>query len=368
MRKRTPQKISYTAKARMNTRGKQQPSPNTRAFVDTLEAHPAYRMILVTSVIAAVLAFSIDLYWRIAVDRPAQREEAIARAWGMISNPNVSQLQKRKAFRRLVAYGETLEEIDLSCPVTKIDKESYKCRSDVDWQFLELENANLRNARFEYAKLSNSDFKGANISHASFKFAYAGYTNFTNITAQRAHFHRAYLYGSNFTNSQLSGTIFYKTDLGAAILENAKLNDVEFVHAWVRDVRFSNSEMNSIVFRKSRVSHSDFGKAKLRNVDFKSTDLTGASFAGVDLNDTNFSGTNLSKVIFCNTQSGCARNFAEYQLNQGWAWRDTPPILATNNERFDFTLTRLCDPAMRQEYKQTQKFGVPKGCRHTYSD
>lgn len=159
-----------------------------------------------------------------------------------------------------------------------------------------------------------------------------------------------------------AGTYLNKTNLPKANFSNAKLDGVNFGGV---DVIFKDDA------KTSNLRYVNFNKTSLKYAKFVKADLTGSIFAAGNLEGANFIEANLNKVVFASilglryqspnislVNFSGAIGLEQKQLDQTWAWVDTPP----KNIPDGLFMIKLCHPYFRQQYDRTQKSGIPEGC------
>lgn len=224
--------------------------------------------------------------WAYLEDRQTRRDEAINRAWSILTTPATGNSGKREALEYLASQGVSLMGIDLSCekmgggwdPVEK------DCEIPVYLSGLTL------------SKLSNGaiDLLGANLSGAFL---------------EDAELQNADLWGAN-----LEGTVLWAADLRGASLEEAQMSGVDLSYA--------------------RLSGANLREAELSNAGLGGSDLSDARLSGADL-----AGSHISDANFSN-----ATGVEEASFLESWAWSDFPPVGLPEDTNY-----KLCKWASGQE-------------------
>lgn len=358
MRKRMPTKISYIVKARMKTR--EQPVLENRTLVDFLEAHPFYRTLLMAGTLVAVLAFPVDMAWRFLVDRPIQREEAIARAWTIVHTNAVGNSGKVEALQALNRLGVYLTSLDLSCtkqgaklePKKDFDEDYRPTSCDYSPYFgnLNLDDGKLHNVNFQGVNLKASSFADSEIDKANITWANADYSNFA----------RARLYSIDFSYTEITNSNFSST-----YISDCKITQTHFETADFRESAISNCDaQNGILvlsnFENAEIRSTDFTHAYIHFVNFQGAHFIDTIFGTNRFEAINLSGTEFVVSRDCNSINTC--KYLPRNLEQAWAWADREPVISLKGRQFQFKSLKLCDPKLRSNYSGKAFGSIPEGC------
>ena len=200
--------------------------------------------------------------------RETRREDAIARAWSLLTTPATGNSGKREALEYLAGQGVSLTGIDLSC--AKMgggwDAEKKKCDNPVYLVGLTLKAPAGQQVDLHGAHLEGADLWGAHL--------------------EKADLWQAHLEGANLRRADLEGA-----DLWEAHLEGADL--------W-----------------KAHLEGADLSEAHLEGADLWKAHLEGAI-----LEKANLEGAHLSSAIFTD-----AEGIVSIDFTNTWAWADEPPI------------------------------------------
>ncbi|MCC0081230.1 MAG: pentapeptide repeat-containing protein [Rhodobacter sp.] len=233
---------------------------HTAAGRDILGAWGWFERIVLLATFASILlasvAFWIDYRDRIearrvnaatlaeiAASQITRRDEAIARAWSILTTPATGNSGKREAMEYLASQGVSLRGVDLSCERMGghwIDRYGVvECQGAVDLTGLRLSapgdgpsdlssanlaGADLTSARFPLgSELSNADLSHSHLMGAQLSGTALSGSNLRNADLVGTHLVETYLVGAN-----LSRAAFYGADLTGAFLSNAQISQTHF--------------------------------------------------------------------------------------------------------------------------------------------
>lgn len=230
------------------------------------------RIVLMATLIS--IGLGTWAYWE---ERETRRDEAIARAWSLLTTPATGNSGKREALEYLAGQGVSLRGIDLSC--AKMgggwDAEKKECGTPVYLEGLTLkapdgQRVDLRGAHLEGANLRGAHLEGVNLRE----------THLQGADLWEAHLEGADLTGAHLVEANLFGARLVRADLVRAHLE----------------------------------------RAFLRRVRLEGTNLIGAHLEGANLLQAHLEGAHLSAANFTD-----AKNVDSADFTNTWAWADQPP-------------------------------------------
>ncbi|MBI1247791.1 hypothetical protein GC197_08065 [bacterium] len=186
--------------------------------------------------------------------------------------------------KRFLAWNHWRDKsIDGDQPEDKVvHLEGISLRS-VDFRGINLEGAQLRDA-----KIAASDFRGARLAGAVLQEANLSFSDFANADLTGVQLKDANLDHANLREANLS-----QADLDAAILSNAKLKEAQCVEA-----KFTRAKLVSANFSNVDATSADFHRANLADAIFESATLDQAQFTEADLSYANLQNASLKKVNF----------------------------------------------------------------------
>ena len=150
-----------------------------------------------------------------------------------------------------------------------------------EWENLNFEGANLKNAIIE-----GITFKKCNFENANFEGARITNTIFTE-TPDEFQIWRSFR-GANFTGASFDTTSFVKLDLSGANFNNALF----LVHSELFDLNLSGADFNSAIFDNMRLSGCNFSNANLTNASF------GRNLFSKAYGSLSFNGANITNADF----------------------------------------------------------------------
>lgn len=327
-----------------------------------LEQHKVYRAIVMGSTLVALLALPFDVAYRTLIERPflrqqyqewraesqlrsetlaqikEQREEwknerakreldaeemlanRVARYWTMFNMDGPGIEYRRTALEGLVASGESLEKVYITCEKFGIKRDN-ECVEKPNLNAIKLDGANIKFANFGEVNLSRSSFR--------------------EIVGSGVWFWKSDVSSSNFYKAKIEWANFFGSDLTWA----------RFVKANIRNSKFNQAYMHGVTFDEADAYNVDFGESDLTFSTFK-----GAIVAPDDVDRfpslvSSFDGANISYVDF----DGVV-NLQKNQLKRAWAWNDQPP----RNLPKDVSAPIYCDSKFR--WGSIKYFGKPDTC------
>ena len=163
-----------------------------------------------------------------------------------------------------------------------------------DLSGLSFQKVSLTCSNFMGAKLHKVDFTDSDLSGSNFQYA-----NLTECILKNAKLTGADLTGADLTGADLTGADLTGADLTGAYMRETVLSDCLFY-----DVNFTYSKIiNCVTSLKTRFNHSDFSYSTISNMDFSKCFLSQSIFMGVNCKDlqlprylhrTNFRNADLS--------------------------------------------------------------------------
>lgn len=220
--------------------------------------------------------------------RKARADEAIARAWSLLTTPATGNSGKREALEYLAAQGVSLTGVDLSC--AKMgggwDAEKKTCETRVDLAGLTLkapagQGVDLNGAHLEGAELWGAHLEGAELLGAHLEGAWLEGAHLQGAMLWRAHLEEARLWRAHLEEAELEGAHLHGAELWHARLERA----------W------------------------------LEGAHLEGADLWRAHLEGAGLEGAHLAGAHLSAAIFTD-----AKYLDTADFTNAWAWADKPPI------------------------------------------
>ena len=160
---------------------------------------------------------------------------------------------------------------------------------------LQLDNADLANARLEAAVFSNCQFRGADFSEAI-------------------------LNDSGLDNSDLTDAFFANAEITNATLFKSVLKDADFRNAVLRSTSLEQARAHDASFVAAKMGDAFLALTDATGADFTGADLSGANLEAAVLRDTdlalaNLFGTNLKDTDFTNSNWWRARGLSSQQLD-----------------------------------------------------
>lgn len=209
-------------------------------------------------------------------ERLARREDAIVRAWSIISSAHEKNGN--------VGAGPAL-------------------------MLLHQANQDLKGLYLRRLVLDHVDLEGADLS----------FSNFVETS-----FFEAKLAGASFFRTNLAKTYFQLADL-----RKADLRGVRFHNADLRDANLSGADLKKANFYEAELQganlkNADLRRARLNWADLRGADLSSANLAGANLLSANLEGTNLTGAVFSDDHNGPAEKLERNQLAKACG---TPRIL-----------------------------------------
>lgn len=195
----------------------------------------------------------------IEVSRETRREEAIARAWSLLTTPATGNSGKREALEYLASQGVSLRGIDLSCEKMGggWDEEKKTCETPVyldgltlkapEGQRVDLSGAHLTGASLTKAHLERADLDGAHLEGANLWAAHLEGANLWGAHLEGAfllgaHLEGALLLGAHLEGAYLWGARLEKASLSQAHLEGTNLWDAQLDGAELSGARFTDAK------------------------------------------------------------------------------------------------------------------------------
>jgi uncharacterized protein YjbI with pentapeptide repeats len=186
---------------------------------------------------------------------------------------------------------------------------------------LNLERAQLSNARLNHAELFKANFTTANLENADLTHANLNEATLSGANLRGAILHTsqiksaslilADLQGADLSNANLVGSILYQANLSDAKLNHAFLTKANLGLArltrakvrWgvVHDAYLQKADLSNSDFRNSWIIDSILIAANLSQSDFRYADLTNSNLEYAELYETKF---NEAKLINCNLTNG----------------------------------------------------------------
>ncbi|PTV97722.1 pentapeptide repeat protein [Rhodobacter aestuarii] len=273
----------------------QHPAPGLRP---AKTAHPAHmaggreitngwawfeRVVLMATLVSVIFGI-----WAWKEEHDTRREEAINRAWSILTAPATGNSGKREALEYLAAQGVSLRGIDLSCEKMGggWDEAQKACDNPVDLMRLtpkapEGERVDLYRAHLQGAKLLLAHLAGGNLGEAHLEGA----------DLRVAHLEGAGLFEAHLEAARLGGAYLQKASLRETHLEGAAL--------W-------EAQMEGADLRGAHLEEASLWKAQMEGADLSYAHLDRAQISGADFN----------KVVGLDTA----------HFTDVWAWADSPPI------------------------------------------
>ena len=204
-------------------------------------------------------------------------------------------MDKKEFLERYQAGQRDFSGIDLTGIELTDFKNNYKF-SDIN-----LNGANLTNAKLEFVNFTNVNLANANLAEAEIAccdFNYANFSNanLTDVIIDLSNFIEANFHNANLTNIYVKYCPKDLCDFSRANFSRANCSNALLI-CNLSDSIFKDTNLNGIRFRLS-----DFlfggNKTQLNNIDFSDCNFSGVDFATVDLTGVNLTGANLSHTNF----------------------------------------------------------------------
>ncbi len=272
-----------------HARARQRPNPPRRAHTASGREIAGFwgwmeRVVLLVTLLS--VGFGYQVYQE---ERDTRRQEAINRAWSLITTPATGNSGKGPALEYLNDQGIPLQGINLSCEHMGggWDAEKLTCETPTYLRGVELHGADLEGAQLQ----------GADLTYADLQRAYLGF-----VGLQGADLRGAKLQGANLAHVYLQRATLTYVLLRRIDLTYADLQDADLVVA-------------------------DFQEAHLTYANLRNAVLAGADLQGADLHDAKFEGANLSGADFTDAKQLDTALLRDPETGlSAWAWADRPPI------------------------------------------
>ncbi len=310
------------------------------------------RIVLMATLIS--IGLGTWAYWE---ERETRRDEAIARAWSLLTTPATGNSGKREALEYLAGQGVSLRGIDLSC--AKMgggwDAEKKECGTPVylegltlkapdgqrvDLRGAHLEGANLRGAHLEGVNLRETHLQGADLWEAHLEGADLWDAHLEGADLRMAHleganFWEAHLEEADLSRAHLKRADLRRANLGGAHLEEAHLDGADLKGAYLKEALLRETHLEGADLTGAHLVEANlFGarlvradlvrahleRAFLRRVRLEGTNLIGAHLEGANLLQAHLEGAHLSAANFTD-----AKNVDSADFTNTWAWADQPP-------------------------------------------
>jgi uncharacterized protein YjbI with pentapeptide repeats len=163
--------------------------------------------------------------------------------------------------------------------------------------YLNLHNADLKNAWLENSDLENVSFRGSDLTSA------------------------------NFSASSLKNSVFRHTELQAAAFIGSSADNTVFAFCFGIGAVFSNADLTGAAINQCDMSSSSFSGANLSDASFYNVNLKGANFQGVEnwRAISSFEGSNIFEI------RNAPEGFVEWAMENGAI--DEPNALSGLRER-----------------------------------
>ena len=119
---------------------------------------------------------------------------------------------------------------------------------------IDLSNADLSYANFEFANLSRTNLEGADLSHANLLFTKMIRTNLNNVDLYSAEVGSSDLLKADLTNAYLALTIFHSSDLRGAIFHEADLDNTVFCEVKLAKAVLSQANSVGVIWSRLDLS------------------------------------------------------------------------------------------------------------------
>jgi len=209
----------------------------------------AERLVLMATFVSIIFGV-----WVYREERQTRREEAINRAWSLLTTPATGNSGKRAALEYLAGQGVSLRGIDLSCARMGggWDAEALSCRAPVDLTGLRLRGPNGEGVDLRLSRLDGVDLTGADLEDAQM-----GGAGLAGATLSGARLRGAQMIGVQAPGARLDGA-----DLRAAVLSLGKLRGADLDGADLGAAVLISADLTG-----AHVSDTNFGAATLTYSD-----------------------------------------------------------------------------------------------------
>ena len=259
--------------------------------------------------------------------RETRRNEAIARAWSLLTTPATGNSGKREALEYLAGQGVSLTGIDLSC--AKMGggwDDKKKCETPVYLAGLTLEapagqRVDLQGAHLEGANLVDAHLEGVDLGEAHL---------------ERANLVRAHLQGTILSEAHLEGAHLWaahleRADLRKTYLQGAYLMQTKLIEADLSRAQMAQADLSTAHLERADLSLAQLGRAILWEAHLDGSDLFGANLGEADLWEAHLERANLEEAHregahLSLAHFNDARNIDKANFTNSWAWADKPPI------------------------------------------
>jgi uncharacterized protein YjbI with pentapeptide repeats len=168
-------------------------------------------------------------------------------------------------------------------------------------KYISFKNMDLSNMNFDYLELTNANLSKQNLSNASFvssklnnvDFSYSDLSNLdlSNLNLDNIKLHASNISKTDFTDSNLSNINFSKAlNVKNTLFHNTKITDCDF----------SKLDLQGYDWKNNTLENDNFTNANLKNAHFYYMDLKSINFTGVDFSKHTFFVNSMHDVIFDN--------------------------------------------------------------------
>ncbi|MEA5627207.1 pentapeptide repeat-containing protein [Nostoc sp. UHCC 0251] len=162
-----------------------------------------------------------------------------------------------------------------------------------------LNGVNLSNANLSIANLSGANLSAANLSNAKLNIARLSGVNLCSAILNNASLNVANLIRADLSRAQLRGASLIRTeliraDLSRADLSEADLTSADLREATLRQANLRQANLSEAVLRGCSLTGANLEMANLNASDLSRSDLSGANLRDAELRQANLSHANLS--------------------------------------------------------------------------
>jgi uncharacterized protein YjbI with pentapeptide repeats len=234
------------------------------------ENGPVYRALVIFGLAATIFG----VWWQVNEWRETKsiwHQEALARSWQVLAMPIAGNGGKSNALNYLVAAGESLAGLDLSCSTMSQHRKDGDCMG-VDLQFLNLSAAHASNSYSTY---------------------YSGYP----VDLQRFNLSGGFVFESTISDANLSSATWDHVWIQNTTLSNVWAHRASFHQSTSIDIQIQNSALEFANFSFSSL-HGNIQRTRMTGANFENSLLDNLIFDDVELFGANFRSANLSGTVF----------------------------------------------------------------------
>lgn len=188
--------------------------------------------------------------------------------------------------------------------LTGIELTGFRNRNNYKFSDINLNGANLTNAKLEFVNFTNVNLENANLTEAEIGFCDFNNANFSNANLSNtiinfSNFIEANFQNANLTNIYVNDIDKHLCDFSRADFSKANCSNAVLIGNLTGAI-FKDTNLNGIRFKLNYIMFPDC-RTQLNNIDFTRCNLSGVDFTTLDLAGINLSSSDLSGAIFYKT-------------------------------------------------------------------